>query len=227
MDRICKPYIQTSKNHESRLGQYRIKAGLKVSELADLAEVSQGRVADFQNNNGSSPIYEKYYQGNLPGSWKPDALKIVEIINDKIRKDFTSKHPHVEHVPNITMEDVFPKYAAKIDSYKPTQEETASASGWGDEIVISPEENYIQNEKSEIFKNTIKTKLNNTRNQSGRTDKRMWEILERRVVYGDTLDEVSNQYNISRERISQIEKKAIKILRNSGLESQLTKLLEN
>lgn len=227
MDRICKPYMQTSKNHESRLGQYRIKAGLKVSELADLAKVSQGRVADFQNNNGSSPIYEKYYQGNLPGSWKPDALKIVEIINDKIRKDFTSKHPHVKHVPNITMKDVFPRYAAKIDSYKPTQEETASASGWGDRVIRSPEEIYEQKEKSEIFKNIIKTRLNNTKNNLGKTDKRMWEILERRIVYGNTLQEVGDQYDISRGRVEQIEKKAIKILRNSRLESQLTKLLEN
>ncbi|MDH3353149.1 MAG: hypothetical protein OEL87_01760, partial [Nanoarchaeota archaeon] len=211
--------------HKSPLGQYRLDAGLKIKDLAKLAKTHNSTIAELQNGS-TSPIYENSYKGNMPGSWKPVTLRIAEVLETILKENAELRNSYNKDIPKVTVEDLFPRYACKIDFLKPTQEELASATGRDcDRITQSTEELYEEAEMLSKFKDIIRTSLNERENRLGRMEERMWGILERRFIYGDTLDEVSEKYKISRERASQIEKKALKILRHPTIKHRLTEFL--
>ncbi len=208
------PRIRSDREYESPLGQYRVEAGLRVMELEKLSGVGIGTIGRLQNGT-MSPVYEKSRGGVSVGSWKPDALKLTEVLGNILKENYQLRYPFDKDIPEVTVEDMFPRYACKVRRLEPTDEELNNASRSEYSMdARSAEEVYEGIERSSKIKGIVETSLMRRECTTQESNKRAFDILKQRFFYGKTLDEVGEKYNISKDRVRQIEKNSVNFLRN-------------
>lgn len=221
MARKYKPRINQKKEYESPLGLYRVKAELTVGNLEKLTGVSPGEIAALQNGT-ESPVYESRYKNHPVGSWKPQALKITKVLSDILYEQAQLDNPSERDIPRLNIEDLFPRYACRVTSSEFTDKkaEEIRREYYG-RTISSPEEIYERaNELTEIV-NTAKTILNIHDSYRGKTGGRLWDVFNQISVQDRTPQEIAEKYGVTKERIRQMEKRVIKILKNSKLKEHL------
>ncbi len=208
------PRILSNREYESPLGQYRVEAGLKGRELEKLSGVANGIISSLQNGT-MSPVYEKSCGGISVGFWKPDALKLTKVLGNILKENYQLRYPFDKDIPEVTVEDMFPRYACKVRRLEPTDEELNNASRSEYSMdARSAEEVYESIERSSKLKEIVEVSLMKRESATQESNERAFDILKQRFFYGKTLDEVGEKYNISKDRVRQIEKSSIKFLYN-------------
>lgn len=225
MDKRHLPRIHKNKGYKNPLAQYRVNAGLSVKELADLAGVNISTVTSLQGLN-ASPLY-KVGDGDHPaGLWRPSALRIAMVLNREFIDKLESINPSYENAIGVTIEDLFPEHASKIESLKPTHEELTGTIGDYTWNTQSPEEKYEAAERLSSIKDAVRDMLNTAKDSFGRTNEKLWGILDPRIFYDDTLEEAGKKYNMGREAARQREVNALNILKYPRRKSELAKILK-
>lgn len=182
------PFFRSNKEYESTIHTYRVAKGLKVCELAKMVGCEQSELSALANGT-SAPFLFAANRGRPKGTIKLHVEMLVEILE-------------------VPLSVLFPRYICDIERNRETGLLREQMPG----ITISQgsqnmtEDNRFKERRSKTLKTALKT-----------LSVRERTVIDRRFYWQETLTEVANWFNVSQERVRQIEARALRKLRHPSV----------